>query len=364
MELAELVAARGPQGMRTEDLRGLPRQELVRRALEAVSGRRVTHMPRERGVGTAGSGGGGLGAPARLTPPNDVPRPVARGDRRKRAVLVGVSYRGTSSQLQGCANDTGFMRHLLRTRWGFAEDEVLLLNEDQANPFQIPTRANILRAIEWLTSGLVACDSLVFLFSGHGSQVPDRTGEEWDGRCETLCPLDHRAAGMISDKELSARLVQPLPRGTRLLALVDSCHSGSILDLPYQVTPLEDGSLSTWLQAQRVFKSTAGGRVVCISGCEDGQTSADTRALSGGAAATGAMLYSFVAAVERGQASTFGALLQSMYATIRQGLQGAGAAIVLGGFALPLPAALGVGAVQTPQLSASAMFDLARPFEI
>ena len=345
-ELCGLVARAGPRGLRAEDLAGLPRRELVRRALEVVAGRPVAAVPRE-------GGGGG-----------PVARPVPRGDRRKRAVLVGVSYRGTRSELKGCANDSRFMRHLLRSRWGFAEEEVLLLNEDQRNPFQIPTRDNLFRAIEWLTTGLTGHDSLVFLFSGHGSQVPDRTGEEWDGLCETVLPLDHARAGAVSDKELSLRLVQPLPSGTRLLALVDSCHSGSILDLPYQVTPLEDGRVSTWLQAQRVFKSTAGGRAVCLSGCEDGQTSADTRALSGGVAATGAMLYSFVAAIEGGRATTWGALLQSMDATIRQGLRGAGGglpAIALGGFSMVLPFG---ASVQTPQLSASAMFDLARPFEI
>ena len=60
-----------------------------------------------------------------------------------------------------------------------------------------------LRYIEWLTTGLTGHDSLVFLFSGHGSQVPDRTGEEWDGLCETVLPLDHARAGAVSDKELS-----------------------------------------------------------------------------------------------------------------------------------------------------------------
>ena len=77
------------------------------------------------------------------------------------------------------------------------------------------------------------------------------------------------------------------------------------------------------------------------------------------------MLYSFVAAVEGGRATTWGSLLQSMDATIRQGLRGAGGglpAIALGGFSMALP--FGASARQTPQLSASAMFDLACPFEI
>ena len=50
---------------------------------------------------------------------------------------------------------------------------------------------------------------------------------------ETLLPLDHRAAGQIVDDELNARLVNVLPRGVKLHAVIDACHSGSVLDLPF-----------------------------------------------------------------------------------------------------------------------------------
>ena len=39
---------------------------------------------------------------------------------------------------------------------------------------------------------------------------------------------------MILDDELHRILVEPLPTGCKLTALVDACHSGSVLDLPYQ----------------------------------------------------------------------------------------------------------------------------------
>ena len=38
---------------------------------------------------------------------------------------------------------------------------------------------------------------------------------------------------MLLDDEINETIVQPLGPGVKLHAIVDSCHSGTILDLPY-----------------------------------------------------------------------------------------------------------------------------------
>lgn len=81
--------------------------------------------------------------------------------------------------------------------------------------------------------GVQAGDSLVFHFSGHGLQKRNYTLDEIDGYDETLCPLDYETKGMIVDDELNATLVRPLPRGAKLHAIIDACHSGTMLDLPF-----------------------------------------------------------------------------------------------------------------------------------
>lgn len=73
----------------------------------------------------------------------------------------------------------------------------------------------------------------MFHFSGHGSQQRNYTGEEVDGYDETLCPVDFETQGMLVDDEINTTLVRPLPRGARLHAIIDACHSGTVLDLPY-----------------------------------------------------------------------------------------------------------------------------------
>jgi hypothetical protein len=63
---------------------------------------------------------------------------------------------------------------------------------------------------------------------------PCRDGDEEDGFDETLLPNDYKRAGEIVDDELNRAMVRPLPQGAVLHALVDACHSGTALDLPFR----------------------------------------------------------------------------------------------------------------------------------
>lgn len=56
---------------------------------------------------------------------------------------------------------------------------------------------------------------------------------------QTLVPVDYDTAGMIRDDNLFETLVAPLPKGSVLTSVMDCCHSGTVLDLPY--TFLADG---------------------------------------------------------------------------------------------------------------------------
>lgn len=88
-------------------------------------------------------------------------------------------------------------------------------------------------ALRWLVQGSQPGDSLVFYFSGHGASQPDNDRDEVDGFDETLCPVDFETAGKIVDDEINATIVRPLPKGAVLHAIIDACHSGTVLDLPF-----------------------------------------------------------------------------------------------------------------------------------
>ena len=51
---------------------------------------------------------------------------------------------------------------------------------------------------------------------------------------ETLIPLDHEMRGQIRDFNLFHHFVHLMSRGVTVTCIIDSCHSGSILHLPYR----------------------------------------------------------------------------------------------------------------------------------
>ncbi|KAJ6748276.1 METACASPASE-4 [Salix purpurea] len=86
-----------------------------------------------------------------------------------------------------------------------------MLTEEETDPSRRPTKSSMRLALSWLVQGCRPGDSLVFHFSGHGSQQKDYNGDELDGYDETLCPTDFETQGMIVDDEINAVIVKPLP---------------------------------------------------------------------------------------------------------------------------------------------------------
>ena len=155
-----------------------------------------------------------------------------------KGLLVGINYRGTSNELGGCINDIMSVKNLIISTYPYAKLELLT---DDTN--EKPTRDNILRKLTKLVEDSVAGDTLIFQYSGHGSQVKDIHGDEEDGYDETICPIDfmrsrvimykgveYKVDSQIIDDEINEILLK-VPRGAKLLMLSDSCHSGTIGDL-------------------------------------------------------------------------------------------------------------------------------------
>jgi metacaspase-1 len=157
------------------------------------------------------------------------------GTQRTKALLIGINYVGHSvGVLSGCHNDVHMMKQFI-TSQGFSDspNDMRILMDDGAN--QMPTRQTLEDAMLWLVTDARPGDAFFVHYSGHGSQTRDASGDEKSGKDQTMVPVDYQQAGQIIDDWIFQTLVQPLPKGTTMFCVMDCCHSGSIMDLPYEI---------------------------------------------------------------------------------------------------------------------------------
>lgn len=249
--------------------------------------------------------------------PESPPRaPKKEPDCITRAVLIGINYRGTSSELKGCVNDTKNIFMWLTQDCGYDPQEIRAYTDENHSPEdRLPTRQNICKAIQWLHEPVVgAGDRPVHLFlhySGHGSWTYDRNGDEADGRDESICPLDYATSGCIIDDELKRIVVEPIAKNpnVKLTCLFDCCHSGTALDLRYdhevQVKSTDPDNRAFTMFQRKNYQATLCD-VTLWSGCLDTQTSADAYIAR---SSQGAMTWGFLSVIrkyqKRGQKLTF-----------------------------------------------------------
>ncbi|MGA2478414.1 MAG: caspase family protein [Spirochaetia bacterium] len=166
----------------------------------------------------------------------------------KRAFLVGINdYPGTQNDLQGCVNDITNLYDVLVKYFGYATTDIRMLSDKRA------TKRAILEGLKVLLAGAAAGYTLVFHYSGHGSQVRDTEGDELaDGLDEIICPWDFDWEGSFIKDDDFAEIFSGLKKGVSLEVILDSCHSGTgtremILDRKSfacgQPMPLDEKSL-------------------------------------------------------------------------------------------------------------------------
>jgi len=213
------------------------------------------------------------------TPTNRVPA--------KRAVLVGINkYKPElNADLKGCVNDVEAMRDLLIKFFGFSAEDIRVLCDDRA------TKAAILERLSWLIGEAVPGDVLVFHYSGHGSQVRDRDGDELaDNLDEILCPYDLDWDDPLTDDIIGA-VFDKVPAGASLIMICDACHSGTMtkellggasnpseIRAKFIMPPfdIKARTLGRDIPKTHMRTVTRGSqRHVLLSGCKDDQTSAD-----------------------------------------------------------------------------------------
>ncbi|HET6352772.1 caspase family protein [Streptomyces sp.] len=135
-----------------------------------------------------------------------------------------AKYGGWDGELVACENDANDMARLAREA-GF--DDTTLLTPDG-------TVENVTAELRKAAGRLRSGDILMFTYSGHGGQVPNTVGsdDELDDFDETLVLYDRE----FLDDELYREFAR-FDDGVRILALLDSCHSGTGIEVREVLSP-------------------------------------------------------------------------------------------------------------------------------
>jgi hypothetical protein len=201
------------------------------------------------------------------------PEEAQRLQRERTAIVtIGINYFGQSGELKGCVNDSNnflaYAQSVIGTR---ASSTIQLLDTMATSDPFYPTRANIervlIRVVQEAWEG--KCGHILLHYSGHGASITDMNSDEADKKDETLVPVDYAVNGLITDDWLLENVINAIPPEVKLFALIDSCHSGTMLDLRYKVTG--DPPQNTLVNPTSSESSSA----MLISGCKDEQLSYD-----------------------------------------------------------------------------------------
>ncbi len=225
---------------------------------------------------------------------------------KKVALMIGCNYRGTDCQLNGCLNDVENLKEVLLNKFHYDSNNITVLTDDSIGELY-PNRKNILTELDKLIErvNLEQIEEVWFSFSGHGSSIRDRDGDESDGYDECIIPLDYQKDGVITD-DMFFRLFGKIKNPScKLTLFFDCCHSGTMADLPYiyhnhfvpskevesnkrikikrgrrfqwvnSIVVEKKPSQSIWSEKIEKSKGEFDYTLLSLSGCRDEQTSAD-----------------------------------------------------------------------------------------
>lgn len=190
----------------------------------------------------------------------------------KKALLIGINYINDSDiTLNGCIQDVINMRNMLIDAYDYENSNIITLRDDEVHSTQKPTRDNIINHFKTLAQESDKLDELWIHYSGHGSLLFDNKPINMNKNNENiLVPVDYTTKGFILDIEF-LEIIKTIKCKTILL--FDSCHSGTMCDLPWAIeykNPLN----YTVTHINNIVISNP--NIFMFSGSKDSQTSVDS----------------------------------------------------------------------------------------
>jgi metacaspase-1 len=233
------------------------------------------------------------------------------------ALLIGINYYGTGSALANCIYDTEhIMDRLLESQLGYTNKQITLMTDDAKGTNRYPTGRNIVDHMIRFCSDVNKAGEGYMHYSGHGSWIYDKNGDEADRKDEVLVPVDYDTGGYLVDDDIYKLLRDYLSPDVKVTMTMDCCHSGTVLDLPYRWLPTESNDV---VQHEKTIDPNLP-NIVMLSGCHDTQTSADGGTVEGDGKGAGAMTAAYLKTLaDYNYTLTYRQLLDGVRQNLRKG---------------------------------------------
>ena len=188
------------------------------------------------------------------------------------ALVIGIDYIKTPEiKLNGCCADAYNTKEMLLNRFGFINENITILTDDNTNITKESNTVNIDAAFKDLVEkSLKDAKFILVFYSGHGTQRPDEIGNDFeiDGMDECWVPSDYKSKGFFTDDKLNTQFFEKLGANVNVLVISDSCHSGSMADLSWTY----NSSTKKVVNTKTTFDNM-NVNIWQISGCMDSQYS-------------------------------------------------------------------------------------------
>lgn len=162
--------------------------------------------------------------------PNKNPPPInKKAVGNKHALLIGIEKYRNVKPLDGAVNDIKLTQGVLRTRFGFTDEDFIILLDEQA------THTAIEQAFKRLNKRVKKGDMVYIHYSGHGSHTTDLNGDERSGEDQTWVSYGTRGGNTaekdnydVLDDEINTWLADISAKTHQVIFVSDSCHSGTV----------------------------------------------------------------------------------------------------------------------------------------
>jgi hypothetical protein len=140
-------------------------------------------------------------------------------------LVISINYIGSKdNELRGCINDGDYISAYLKKT--YPDIELNQLYEGFA------TRSTIQYQLENLAR--LSEDAIIYIYySGHGSFLTDKSGDELDQKDECIIPIDYEENGVITDDWIYFNFLKQCHPSCFVFFIADNCNSGTICDLKY-----------------------------------------------------------------------------------------------------------------------------------